>query len=104
MSAQTDARRPADRTHSRRRGGVLDGGLSRLGTDGEGNLARALSHPLSDYYLVLANWKLGIVLEKTYAGAVTGGNADPQVIEAFGKMAPDLISTAARLAQSGQGA
>lgn len=55
MSAQTDARRPADRTHSRRRGGVLDGGLSRLGTDGEGNLARALSHPLSDYYLVLAS-------------------------------------------------
>ena len=57
MSAQTDARRPTDRTHRRRRGGLLDGGLSRLGTDGEGNLARALSHPLSDYYLVLANWK-----------------------------------------------
>ena len=53
------------------------------------------------YYLVLANWKLGIVLEKTYAAAVTGGKADPQVKEAFGKMAPDLIGTAARLAQSG---
>ena len=47
------------------------------------------------YYLVLANWKLGIVLEKTYAAAVTGGKADPQVKEAFGKMAPDLIGTAA---------
>ncbi|HNA49984.1 MAG TPA: phosphotransferase family protein, partial [Mycobacterium sp.] len=53
------------------------------------------------YYLVLANWKLGIVLEKTYAAAVTGGKADPQVKEAFGTMAPDLIGTAARLAQSG---
>jgi len=54
------------------------------------------------YYLVLANWKLGIVLEKTYAAAVTGGAADPKIKEAFGAMVPDLISTAARLAQSGE--
>ena len=26
-----------------------------------------------DYYLVLANWKLGIVLEKTYAAGVRTG-------------------------------
>lgn len=54
------------------------------------------------YYLVLANWKLGIVLEKTYAAAVNGGTADPKVVEAFGAMVPDLIATAARLAQSGE--
>jgi len=57
------------------------------------------------YYLVLANWKLGIVLEKTYAAAVSGGNtggADPKVTEAFGAMVPDLIATAARLARSGE--
>lgn len=53
------------------------------------------------YYLVLANWKLGIVLEKTYAAAVSNPKADPKVKEAFGNMAPDLISTAARLAQQG---
>jgi len=55
------------------------------------------------YYLVLANWKLGIVLEKTYAAAVSGGaiGADPKVTEAFGAMVPDLIATAARLARSG---
>ena len=54
------------------------------------------------YYLVLANWKLGIVLEKTYAAAVKGGATDPKIKEAFGAMVPDLISTAARLAQSGE--
>ena len=38
------------------------------------------AHPVADadcddidYYLVLANWKLGIVLEKTYAAAVKAG-------------------------------
>ncbi|WP_167096839.1 phosphotransferase family protein [Mycobacterium sp. DL592] len=54
------------------------------------------------YYLVLANWKLGIVLEKTYAAAVSGGKADPKVVEAFKTMVPELIATAARLAQSGK--
>lgn len=56
------------------------------------------------YYLILAKWKLGIVLEKTYAAAVNNEKADPRVKEAFGKMAPDLIATAARLAQSGEDA
>ena len=50
---------------------------------------------------MLANWKLGIVLEKTYAAAVSNPKADPKIKEAFGNMAPDLISTAARLARSG---
>lgn len=54
------------------------------------------------YYLVLANWKLGIVLEKTYAAAVNGGKADPKVVVAFGAMVPGLIETAAQLAQSGE--
>lgn len=69
-----------------------------------------------DYYLVLANWKLGIVLEKTYAAAVrsesagesageseggsTGGKVDPKIKDAFGAMIPGLIATAAELARS----
>jgi len=58
------------------------------------------------YYLVLANFKLGIVLEKTYAAAVKSGvgkgRADPKITEAFGAMVPDLIATAACLARSGE--
>jgi aminoglycoside phosphotransferase (APT) family kinase protein len=57
-----------------------------------------------DYYLVLANWKLGIVLEKTYAaGVATGpqkGRVDPKITEAFGPMILQLIATAAELARS----
>ncbi|MBX9640887.1 MAG: acyl-CoA dehydrogenase, partial [Mycobacteriaceae bacterium] len=57
-----------------------------------------------DYYLVLANWKLGIVLEKTYAaGLRTGpqkGKVDPKIMDAFGAMIPQLIATAAELARS----
>ncbi|OHV03753.1 phosphotransferase family protein [Mycobacterium talmoniae] len=53
-----------------------------------------------DYYLVLANWKLGIVLEKTYAASVTGNKVDPQVAAAMGPMIPQLISRAAELARS----
>ena len=57
-----------------------------------------------DYYLVLANWKLGIVLEKTYAtgvrlGAGKGG-VDPKIQDAFGAMIPRLIATAADLARA----
>ncbi|MGF2953612.1 phosphotransferase family protein [Mycobacterium sp. THU-M116] len=53
-----------------------------------------------DYYLVLANWKLGIVLEKTYAAGVRTGKVDPKVQDAFAAMIPKLISTAAELARS----
>lgn len=53
-----------------------------------------------DYYLVLANWKLGIVLEKTYAAGVRTGNVDPKIQDAFGAMIPQLIATAAELARS----
>jgi len=57
-----------------------------------------------DYYLVLANWKLGIVLEKTYAAGVrTGpqkGGVDPAITETFGSMIPQLIATAAGLARA----
>ena len=53
------------------------------------------------YYLVLANFKLGIVLEKTYAASVTHpGKVDHQVAEAMGAMIPGLITTAADLARS----
>jgi aminoglycoside phosphotransferase (APT) family kinase protein len=53
-----------------------------------------------DYYLVLANWKLGIVLEKTYAAGVSSGKVDPKIQDAFGAMVPQLIATAAELASS----
>jgi aminoglycoside phosphotransferase (APT) family kinase protein len=57
-----------------------------------------------DYYLVLANWKLGIVLEKTYAAAVRSGPqkgaVDPKIADAFGSMIPKLIATAAELART----
>ncbi|MGA7132377.1 MAG: acyl-CoA dehydrogenase, partial [Mycobacterium sp.] len=53
-----------------------------------------------DYYLVLANWKLGIVLEKTYAAGVRTGKVDPKIQDAFGAMIPQLIGTAAQLAGS----
>ena len=53
-----------------------------------------------DYYLVLANFKIGIVLEKTYAAGVTSGNADPEIIAAFGPMVLQSIATAAELARS----
>src|SRR3984893_8446450 len=48
-----------------------------------------------DYYLVLANWKLGIVLEKTYAAGVRNPEkVDPKISETFGSMIPALIATA----------
>jgi aminoglycoside phosphotransferase (APT) family kinase protein len=53
-----------------------------------------------DYYLVLANWKLGIVLEKTYAAGVRSGKVDPKIQDAFGAMVPQLITTAAAMASS----
>ncbi|MEC4761644.1 phosphotransferase family protein [Mycobacterium sherrisii] len=53
-----------------------------------------------DYYLVLANWKLGIVLEKTYAAGVRTGQVDPKITDAFGPMILQLIATAAELSRS----
>lgn len=53
-----------------------------------------------DYYLVLANWKLGIVLEKTYAAGMRTGKVDPKITEAFGPMILQLIATAAELSRT----
>jgi aminoglycoside phosphotransferase (APT) family kinase protein len=57
-----------------------------------------------DYYLVLANWKLGIVLEKTYAAGVRTGSGqrgvDRKITEAFGPMILQLIATAAELTRT----
>lgn len=53
-----------------------------------------------DYYLVLANFKIGIVLERTYAAGVTRGEADSEVAQAFGPMVLQSIATAAALARS----
>ncbi|MGV0793517.1 phosphotransferase family protein [Mycolicibacterium sp. XJ1819] len=52
-----------------------------------------------DYYLVLANWKLGVVLEKSYAAMQRGGAVDPKV-EMFGPLVLELIANAAELARS----
>lgn len=53
-----------------------------------------------DYYLVLANWKLGIMLEKTYAASlVPNSKVDPRVAAAMGPMVLQLMTTAADLAR-----
>jgi aminoglycoside phosphotransferase (APT) family kinase protein len=51
-----------------------------------------------DYYVVLARWKLGIVLEMSYARFVSGG-ASPQ-LASFGPLVLELIRKAAELARS----
>jgi aminoglycoside phosphotransferase (APT) family kinase protein len=57
-----------------------------------------------DYYLVLANWKLGIMLEKTYAASLTpDSKVDPAVAGAMGPMVLDLMTTAADLSRSAKG-
>jgi aminoglycoside phosphotransferase (APT) family kinase protein len=52
-----------------------------------------------DYYVVLARWKLGIVLEMSYAKLQAGGAVDPKVA-AFGPMVLQLISKAAELSRT----
>jgi aminoglycoside phosphotransferase (APT) family kinase protein len=52
-----------------------------------------------DYYVVLARWKLGIVLEMSYAKFAAGGAVDPKV-GVFGDLVPELIRKAAELSRS----
>jgi aminoglycoside phosphotransferase (APT) family kinase protein len=51
-----------------------------------------------DYYVVLARWKLGIVLEMSYARYVSGRGSP--VLESFGALVLELIRKAAELARS----
>jgi aminoglycoside phosphotransferase (APT) family kinase protein len=51
-----------------------------------------------DYYVVLARWKLGIVLEMSYARYVSGQGAP--VLASFGPLVLELIRKAAELARS----
>lgn len=51
-----------------------------------------------DYYVVLARWKLGIVLEMSYARYVSGHGSP--VLESFGELVLELIRKAAELARS----
>jgi aminoglycoside phosphotransferase (APT) family kinase protein len=55
-----------------------------------------------DYYVVLARWKLAIVLEQGYARAVQAAEAGPPnpKLEAFGPVVLDLMAKAAELAES----
>jgi aminoglycoside phosphotransferase (APT) family kinase protein len=53
-----------------------------------------------DYYLILANFKIGIVLERTYARNVASANGNREVAEAFGSMVLQSIATAADMARS----
>ncbi len=54
-----------------------------------------------DYYLVLANWKLGIMLEKTYAASLApDSKVDAKVAGAMGPMVLELMNTAADLSRS----
>lgn len=48
-----------------------------------------------DYYLVLARWKLAIVLEQGYQRA-----GDDEKLQAFGPIVPALMASAAELAES----
>jgi aminoglycoside phosphotransferase (APT) family kinase protein len=48
-----------------------------------------------DYYLVLAKWKLAIVLERGYQRA-----GDDYKLQSFGDIVPDLMRSAAELAES----
>ncbi len=53
-----------------------------------------------DYYLVLANWKLGIMLEKTYAASLApNSKVAPDVAAAMDPMVLNLMSTAADLSR-----
>jgi aminoglycoside phosphotransferase (APT) family kinase protein len=52
-----------------------------------------------DYYIVLANWKLAIVLEKSYAALVRDRRTDSK-IETFGPLVLQLLRTASELARS----
>jgi aminoglycoside phosphotransferase (APT) family kinase protein len=56
-----------------------------------------------DYYVVLARWKLGIVLEMSYAKLKSGGVVDPKV-EAFGPLVLELIRKAAELSRTAKSA
>ncbi len=48
-----------------------------------------------DYYVILAKWKLGIVLEQGYQRA-----GDDEKLQAFGPVIVDLMTSAAELAES----
>ena len=48
-----------------------------------------------DYYLVLANWKLGIVLERGYQRA-----GDDPTLQGFGPIVLDLVQGAAEVAEA----
>lgn len=52
-----------------------------------------------DYYIVLAHWKLGIVLEKSVAAMSRGAAVDEKVGQ-FAPLVLELISASAELAQS----
>jgi aminoglycoside phosphotransferase (APT) family kinase protein len=52
-----------------------------------------------DYYVVLARWKLGIVLEMSYAKLASGGAVDPKVAS-FGPLVLELIRKAAELSRT----
>jgi aminoglycoside phosphotransferase (APT) family kinase protein len=49
------------------------------------------------YYIVLARWKLAIVLEQSYSRFLAGANVNPKV-EMFGPLVVELIRKAASLA------
>jgi aminoglycoside phosphotransferase (APT) family kinase protein len=51
-----------------------------------------------DYYLILARWKLGIVLEQGYMRVMRGQGDEKQ--KAFGPLVLDLIKRAADLAET----
>ena len=51
-----------------------------------------------DYFVVLARWKLAIVLEQGYSRFLSGAAVDPKV-EQFGPIVLDLMARAGALAR-----
>ncbi|MGV0794876.1 phosphotransferase family protein [Mycolicibacterium sp. XJ1819] len=54
-----------------------------------------------EYYTVLANWKLGIVLERSYAALIRGEKVS-DLATLFATLVPSLIATAARVAREAE--
>lgn len=87
-------------------GPEADGMHRHLDLDGMPTLEEMCAHyelhsgrPTDDivYYIVLARWKLGIVLEQSYSRFLAGAAVDPKV-EIFGQLVVELIAKAASLA------
>jgi aminoglycoside phosphotransferase (APT) family kinase protein len=82
----------------------LDGGFGYVDMRGMPSRSEILAHYAKvsgrqvddiDYYMILAKWKLGVVLEQGFQRA-----GDDEKLQAFGQVVLDLMQSAAELAES----